>query len=174
MWGSRLRRLFFWENSIHATTTLWNWVSCSKSCHSMAWISTWNPISRSWSGMDPTDPIKYGCLCIFLVVHLYVGYPSQNQARWSRACQAWLCCKWGLGDVPFLWGYTTGIYNLPSQFVGSQGCFFYKGSACITGMWILEYDVCLYSVFSSVIIISTLSLLIWIFQFSMLQLFYRD
>ena len=56
--------LFFsWENSIHATTTPWNWVSRWKSCHSMAWISTWNPISRSCSGMDPTDPY----IIIFIV-----------------------------------------------------------------------------------------------------------
>ena len=46
----------FWENSIHATTTPWNWVSRWKSCHSMAWISTWHPISRSCSGMNPTNP----------------------------------------------------------------------------------------------------------------------
>ena len=45
------------ENSIHATTTLWNWVSRWKSCHSMAWISTWDPISTSCSGMNPTNPL---------------------------------------------------------------------------------------------------------------------
>ena len=55
---------FSWENSIHATTTPWNWVSHWKSCHPMAWISTWNPTSRSCSGMDPTNP------SFFLSLHI--------------------------------------------------------------------------------------------------------
>jgi len=50
---------YFRENSIRATTTPWNWVSRSKSCHSMAWFSTWDPTLRNWSGMDQNDPLFY-------------------------------------------------------------------------------------------------------------------
>ena len=63
-----------WENSIHATTTPWNWVSRSKSCHSMAWFSTWDPTLKNCSGTDQNDPFSIGLVyCCWLEGDLQQG-----------------------------------------------------------------------------------------------------
>ena len=100
--------LKLWENSIHATTTPWNWVSCWKSCHSMAWISTWDPISRNWSGMDPTDPKKNPSLFVIAQSSSPRGHPDEArltshgiQSRWRRQDKKKSRGQWRDEDVRY-------------------------------------------------------------------------
>ena len=76
--------VIFWRVSwIHATTISLNWISCWNPCHWVAWFWTWNPISRSCSGMNRIFPfwmvnaegfallITFQLLSFILSVHFY-------------------------------------------------------------------------------------------------------